>query len=273
MSPTIFFGDAKRHAFPVLILIILAIVCSSSAFAQKRTEKLLIATFQSAFPPLVWYEQYGEYFEAFGAEPDILKEISTRTGIQYELVRMPFNRIKLSLEDGSLDASLGGWKLPEREVYGIYMDRPMVYDFFKIYVVEGKEFKFETVEDLFDKEVGKIRGVNVYPDLDQAVATGKMDVIEVGNRPHLIEMLRQGRLDAMMSSTLVTGYELKSLGITDVVALPKRLTQPQGTYIWFSKKAGVAPHVIDQFNKAMESMHHDGTIRRILKKYGILQNL
>ena len=50
-------------------------------------------------------------------------------------------------------------------------------------------------------------------------------------------MLRLGRLDAMLSSTVVTGFDLQTLGVTDVVALPKRLTKPQGTYIWFSKKA------------------------------------
>lgn len=270
MNSTNPFERSIYFAFSVLILILFT--CPSNALAKEKTDKLSIATFQSPFPPLVWYGKNSDKLEAFGAEPDILNEIARRTGIQFELILMPFNRIKASLEAGTLDASLGGWKLPERELYGIYMDKPMVYDFFEFYVTKGNEFDFDTVEDLFDKRIGKIRGVNVYPELDQAIKEGKMSVLEVSDRAHLIEMLRRGRLDAMLSSTLVTGYELKTLRITDIIALPKRLTKPQGTYIWFSKKAGIDPSIIEQFNKAMKSMYQDGTIQNILDKYGIRQD-
>jgi len=47
------------------------------------------------------------------------------------------------------------------------------------------------------------------------------------------------------------------------------LTEPKGTYIWFSKKSGIDPSVIAKFNLAMEDMHQDGTIDKIFHKYGI----
>ena len=259
----------------VILLSIIFVTISffpSSSMAIDNEDKLVIATFQSPFPPMVWYEKKNGRIESLGAEPDILRELAKRAGIQYELVIMPFSRIKANLNEGKIDASLGGWKLPEREKYGIYMDRPMIYDFFEVYVVKGKEFEFEKVEDLFDKRIGKIRGVNVYLEMDQAIKDGKMKAIEADNRTSLIKMLRLGRLDAMLSSTVVTGFDLQTLGATDVVALPKRLTKPQGTYIWFSKKANIDPMVIERLNHAMESMYKDATIKNILLKYGIRQD-
>lgn len=260
-------------ALKFLFFIYIMLLCSSLGLADGKTDNLIVATFQSPFPPMVWYEKKNGQLEALGAEPDILRELAKRTGIKYKLNLMPWPRIKLNLESGDVDASLGGWKLPEREKYGIYMKRPMLFDYFQLYVVKGKEFPFKKVEDLFEKKIGKIRGVNVYPAMDQAIKDGKMRVIETNTRISLIEMLRLGRLDAMVTSAVVTGYDLKNLGVTDVVALSKPLTKPQGTYIWFSKKANIDPEVVLQFNQAMESMHKDGSTRKILLKYGIRQDL
>ena len=175
----------------------------------------------------------------------------------------------MSLKFGKIDASLGGWKWPDREVYGTYMDRPMAYDFFKLYVIKGKEFNFEKVEDLFNKRIGKLHALNVYPEMDRATKEGKMKVSEMNKRCRLIKMLKLGRLDAILSSSMAMTCESKIMGITDIVALPKMLTKPQGTYIWFSKKSDVDPTVIEQFNRAMEEMHQDKTIDKIFQKYGI----
>jgi polar amino acid transport system substrate-binding protein len=264
----------KIYFYILSALISLAVTVSCPAFgiAQDKIRQLRIATFQNSFPPLVWYEEKNGTFEALGIEPDILEELSRRTGIKYELFRMPFKRIKASLEFGCIDASLGGWKWPDREVYGTYMDRPMAYDFFRLYVIRGREFNFDKVEDLFDKKIGKLHAVNVYPEMDNAIKEGKMEVLEVNKRNRLIKMLELGRLDAMLSSSIATTHELSVLGITNVVALPKMLTKPQGTYIWFSKKSAIDPSIIERFNQAMEDMHQDGTIERILQKYGIKSN-
>lgn len=264
-----FLKKATYYILTVFISLIITACCPSSAFAGNKKEPLLIATFQSPFPPLVWYEEKNGIFEAFGIQPDILEELSKRTGIQYDLIRMPFARIKMSLKFGKIDASLGGWKWPDREVYGTYMDRPMAYDFFKLYVIKGKEFNFEKVEDLFNKRIGKLHALNVYPEMDRATKEGKMKVSEMNKRCRLIKMLKLGRLDAILSSSMAMTYESKIMGITDIVALPKMLTKPQGTYIWFSKKSDVDPTVIEQFNRAMEEMHQDKTIDKIFQKYGI----
>ena len=263
----------QKRVINLILFIYILILCQLPCVAVGKTDSLVIATFQSPFPPMVWYEKNKTgQMEALGAEPDILRELTKRAGIEYKLIIMPWPRIKMNLESGEIDASLGGWKLPERETYGIYMDKPMLYDFFELYVVRGKEFLFEKVEDLFEKKIGKIRGVNVYPAMDQAIKDGKMKVIEADTRVSLIKMLRLGRLDGIITSTVVTGFDLKKLGVTDVVALPKPLTEPKGTYIWFSKKADIDPGVIARLNRAMESMHEDGSIKQILSKYGIRQD-
>jgi len=275
MNQTPIYGQLRKiKAINTILLILILIFCQLPGMAVGKTDNLVIATFQSPFPPMVWYEKNKNgQIEALGAEPDILRELTKRAGIKYKLIIMPWQRIKLNLESGEIDASLGGWKLPEREKYGIYMDKPMLYDFFELYVVHGKEFLFEKVEDLFDKKIGKIRGVNVYPEMDQAIKNGKMKVIEADTRASLIKMLRLGRLDAIVTSTVVTGFDLKKLGVTDVVALPKPLSKPKGTYIWFSKKANIdQAGVIARLNRAMESMHEDGSIKQILLKYDIRQD-
>lgn len=264
--------QALAKLFKLTLILFIIFLFASFGYAARKLDNLVIATFESPFPPMVWYEEKNSKIEAIGAEPDILRELAKRSNINYELILMPWPRIKDNIRSGEIDASLGGWKLPERETYGIYMAKPMLYDYFELSVLKGNEFKFEAVEDLFDKNIGKIHGVNVYPALDQAVKDGKIKVIEVATRESLINMLLSRRLDAMLTSTVVTGFELKKLGIKNVVALPKILTKPQGTYIWFSKKANIDPIVIKKFNKSMRSMHLDGTINKILLKYGINQN-
>lgn len=46
---------------------------------------------------MVWYENINGSVEAFGAEPDILRELAERAGIQYRLVIMPFKRINIKM--------------------------------------------------------------------------------------------------------------------------------------------------------------------------------
>lgn len=204
-----------------------------------------------------------------GTDSDVVNAVAKRAGINIRITVLPWKRVQLMVKNGTLDGAAVGYRTAERERYGIYTDTPINYVSYSIFVKNGQEFSFNRVDDLYGKRVGKPEGFQVYLALDVAAKEGSIDLYEFRSRKTLISMLRLGRLDAIVTLSKDTEYELRLLGITDVVALPRHIQKPEGSYIWFSKSANLAPEVLVRFNHALKEMVKDGSLQEIYQKYGL----
>lgn len=203
-----------------------------------------------------------------GLQPDLIRAIAKRAGIKIQLTARPWKRLLVQVKNGALDGSAIGYKKPDREQYAVYLDSPYSYSYFRIYVMKGQGFPFEKIEDLEGKTIGKQRGYKLNPKMAKAAKEGKLTIVENNKRSSLIEMLRRGRVNAVVLANLTTGFWLKTENIKDIEPLPKAASQPSGNYIWFSKAAGISPEVISRFNQALKAMKNDGSLESIHQKYG-----
>ncbi len=181
---------------------------------------------------------------------------------------MPWKRILLLIKNGSLHGAIGGYKNAERLAYGIYTEVPLHYSYFSIFTLKGGKLYFTKIKDLYGKRVGRLSGYNFSDEFNLAVAQNNIFLTDANKRHQLFTMLQTKRLDAVIDAHSPTQIALKELKIDTIIALPKPVTQPRGSYLWFSKSAQISPDIIERFNQALKKMLQDGKIEQITLGYG-----
>ena len=248
----------------LLLACLIYSVCSLSA-PELKSDHLVLGIMPRDAPPSIVYKDG----KLTGTDSEVVRAAAHRAGINIRFAVLPWNRVQLMVKEGSLDGAAVGYKKAEREIYGIFTSTPINYVSYSLFVKKGSEFTFDNIKDLYGKTLGKPLGFLIYDDMDQAAKEEKLTLIEVNSRGALMHMLRLGRIDAMVTLTKDTLYELALTATNDIVVLPNHVTKPEGSYIWFSKAANLSPTVLIKFNKALKGLAADGSLQKIYQKYGL----
>lgn len=209
--------------------------------------------------------------EAKGMDYDIVVEASKRMQVEYEIRFMPWKRMMYSLEKGFFDAGFGFFHKKERESSFIYTKTPLHFSSYSIFVKKGKEFKFESIQDLYGKKVGNIRGYKVNEEFDKAVNEGKIIVEEVTDVIQNVKKIEYDRVDCAVAHHDLMLYTLKSNGLLDkIVDLPKPVETNKPVYLVFprsGKNIEDKEAFVKRFDVVLEGMSRDGTYQKIYDKY------
>jgi len=93
------------------------------------------------------------------------------------------------------------------------MDVPMHYSASYIFVKKGKEFKFDSITDLYGKTIGNLRGFVVSKEFDKAVEDKKIIIEEVESRQQNINKTLVDRIDGFVSNDASTMLLLKEMNL------------------------------------------------------------
>ena len=181
----------------------------------------------------------------------------------------PWKRVLLSVEHGEYAGGFAGFKTPLREDYSYYLDYPFHYSTYNIFVKKGREFPFEKIDDLYDKQIGINRGFTLGESFDEAAAAKKIKVQEVDSVEVNIRKLMLNRIDGIAANYHETMMMLVNMKLLEQVhALPHPIFRPKGAYLMMSKKSDIEnkEELINQMNQVIKAMYHDGTIDKINKK-------
>lgn len=251
----------KRH---ITIFIVLFLVIALPFDAQSQ-QRLTFVTVDN-FPPYAW--RVGE--EVSGIDVDIIRALSQRTGIPIKIELMPAKRLILMTQNGEADAAFAAFKTPERETFAHFIDTPLHYSTYQVFVRKGDEFSFEGIGDLEGKIIGKNRGFYINEEFSQAQVQKRIQVIEVSKMDQNINMLVRSRLDAFIGNTLEVAYILKKLDLSDtVVALPLPVLTPKGAHLMISKAAKIENknEITRRLNETLHDMKQDGSLDAIYAEY------
>ncbi|GGF33717.1 hypothetical protein GCM10011611_44960 [Aliidongia dinghuensis] len=215
-----------------------------------------------SLPPKAW--QDGETPRGYAV--DAATEVLSRAGFQVNVKLEPWPR---AVEDARAGHGIITHfsKTPEREQLFDFSE-PLVYDRIVVVVKMGHEFPFTSVHDLAGKTVGALRGVAYGGDWSSAVKTFTVEddtdaVARVGK-------LLRDRIDAAVISSGAAGLRLAVQGAgLDPAAftiLPVPIIEDPN-YLAIAKGAGSAA-TMAAVNAAIEQVRADGTIDRIMEKYG-----
>lgn len=206
---------------------------------------------------------------------DVIMEMGKRTGIQVEIMVLPWRRALNMLEQGECDAAFPASKTPEREMYAIFMNEDLYKSEYGLFVRRGEEFQFDKIEDLYGKTIGIAAGNACTPEFEEAKKAHRFTIDEGGGTiEQNFQKLIRDRFDIYIVNIMAGLDAIKRLNISDqVTVLPKRIAKGAGEglpkYLMFSKAAKIdkKEELMLLFDKTLVEMKTDGTVNAIIEKY------
>ena len=243
------------------IVVVFCLIVTHSLMGQTYE----ISTLDN-FKPFSWKENG----EAKGIDVDMTKELFKRAGLDYSISFVPWKRVMKNVEDGKSHFGFAAFKTDKREAFSHYLEKPLHYSIYSIFVTKGGKFSFNSVEDLTGKSFGINRGFNVGDEILNAKKSGKLKIEEANSTEQNLRKLDVGRMDGIIGNYQATLFEIKNMKMSDkITVLDKPVIESKGAYLIVSKKAKIADKkgLIEKLNKHLNAMYEDGTVQKINDKY------
>lgn len=204
-----------------------------------------------------------------GAAVDIMNEISALLGVQAKVDNYQFSGLFAALDTGKCDlavASLG--KTPERA------QRYELVDYWRVgsglLVPKSNPQHLSRFEDLSGKRVAVLLGSNNDKTLhrisDDLKTSGKapIEVLELGTNAVAFQDLSLGRVDALVSDTIVINYYMsKGHGKFEIGGVP---VPPKTLSIAIPKGNVELKTAVQQ---ALDKMNSSGAMTALVQRWGI----
>ncbi|GAC1031378.1 transporter substrate-binding domain-containing protein [Pseudomonas sp. No.21] len=237
------------------VLLLLVLLCSG----PLRAEHLRLVA--DTWPPFT-----DASLPEGGLAVDLVVTALERAGHSTEYVEVPWARALRGLEVGDYDVVINAWYDQARAVYGLY-SRPYLVNRVRFLRHRGAKIDFQTLADLRPYSIAVVRGYAYSAEFDQDPTLDRVPVMgfEMGAR-----MLAAGRVQLTLEDELVARYhlnrELKELK-GQLEFLPRPLSE-NNLAILVRRSHPMHRQVVEDFDRAMQSMRDDGTYQRIFDRHG-----
>lgn len=242
-------------------------------FAQEScSDDALIAT-TSSVPPYVYLDDG----EPAGLVVDVIREIESRISLpRINIQVLPWKRALRMAELGKSDFVFFSGHSIEREVWGDYMETPILTEHYKLYSLASDHVNISShYDNAFKYRIGTERGcIYGYGALREAIDK-KFHSNTVSNTiTNNINMLLAGHVNVIAGDEIRVKWALRKLrvsgkvsavtfkGSSEVVALE------WPTHIIFSKQKG-RERLKQKMEAALQGLKQDGTYQRIVGKYSL----
>ncbi len=210
----------------------------------------------------------GEVLPSGGFYPELIKEIFHRMKYDVKISFLPFKRIIMMLEDGTLAGSALISYQKDRTRFLIYPENALYVDKIKIFGLKtGKTLeKFAGLESLRSSVVGTFRGGFVEQKL--SVIGVKYEAVDAHEQN--IGKLLLGRIDFIICPEMTLQYLLKHQFSADEQAAVVGYDPPYTLdkhYVAFSKAFPGASEISKDFTRGLHLIQEDGTFDKIKAKY------
>ncbi|WP_417070616.1 substrate-binding periplasmic protein [Niveibacterium terrae] len=224
-----------------------------------------LASFE--YPPYIVQTEAG----AQGLSADLVREAFARMRRGVLIEFYPWNRSVKLLEADAIDGLFTIKKTPERMKRLNYPNKPLIRQDYVFFVRKGSRTRFAgDLADLSAATIGVVTSTSYGQRFDEAAARGAFSRTESASSYELIfRMLAGGRVDAVICSRLVGLEFARRIGADKLIEISGPPVETALSYLVFApKNAALAP----SFDKAITTMERDGTLERILARYGAQQN-
>ncbi|MCP4120097.1 MAG: amino acid ABC transporter substrate-binding protein [Desulfobacteraceae bacterium] len=216
---------------------------------------------------------YNDNGKPKGILVDIMKYAEKKLDCRFTIKLYPWARAYLLATQGK-GGLIGLSKTSERLKIFDYSD-VVYYDEVILVVVKGKEFPFETMEDLKGKRLGIGLGGSFGEEFEKAKKAGLFYAIKDDGPVERLHKLLMGGIDAaFISPGRIAFYQTlkkdkKLLKARDIFAiLPKPFNRDQ-KFLGFSKDMKMQPF-LKAFNQVLKEGHESGEIDKIIDQYAKL---
>ena len=240
------------------ILLALTMILSLASFAAAEgietidPGKLTIST-SPDFQPFEYTDDNGNIV---GIEPDMMKLICEKIGLELVIDAMDFDSALLAAQQGKSDAVVSGVTVTE--------DRKLVYDFTNTYItitqgIVSKEANNVTMDTLKDQTIGVQRGTtgHIYAEDD----FGEDSVVAYDTYPTVFQALMYDQVSCiLMDDAVAKAYVAQNPGLV----LNASTYEPENFAFGISKGNTA---LLDAVNKALDELIADGTVQKLIDQY------
>jgi polar amino acid transport system substrate-binding protein len=256
-------GNAMNKFIATALLLFASLGYTSSASSQTQTttgKQLDVAFYEAGYL----------YTNGQGIDKDVVDEIKSRGGFNFNYVFLPRVRIWKDLEAGTLPLSVSGIQTPARDKFAFFV--PYIMQANKALVTNAKYTTPESIMNDKAARIAVVRGFKHGDFFDGLVEKIRANggVSEVASIRHLFMMLQAGdRVDMIISQPAFYAKELKDLGIEAKVTVydwDRHSKNPILLGLILSKS-----HFSEQdaarIREIVKTMKQDGTLKKIFSKY------
>ncbi|MCI1956581.1 MAG: transporter substrate-binding domain-containing protein [Oscillospiraceae bacterium] len=202
-----------------------------------------------------------------GVDADITSAVAKKLGIsKVEMVKIPYNNLLMELAKGSIDlVSSGMYCTAARQKQALFSN---------VYYKEGesilipKDSPIKSADDFKGKKISVNQGTAFQKQLEKWVQDGKLGEVVVSTTLNdALLSVTSGKADAVMADQVVGAYMLKqdnSLGLK--MLSPYTMESSGNVCAAFGKDD---PAFVKEWNDALDGLKKDGTVLKILEKYGL----
>jgi len=218
----------------------------------------------SNWEPVAYINQ--ETHKPTGIAYDFSKIVGEKLNIPVEVdADLPWKRVLRKLKFGEIDMTAGIYWTKERATLYQYTS-PIFTNNVRVFVVKGKEFPFEKLEDLIGRVGGVPLGGSFGEEFDTFARKHKLKLESVERRKQLVTKTLLGRNDYFIQDYLDGMRYLNKAGLQgQIVALPYPLSITN-VYFAISRKSPCLV-IVPQINAIINKANQDGTLQTIINKY------
>ncbi len=247
---------SKKMKLLLVVVMAFSLVLIGVGCGGGEDEELIIAV-DTMFVPFS-YEEGGEMV---GFDVDLLKEITDRLGLSYEIQTMEFAGIIPALISDSVDMGFAGITITEdRKKEVDFSDS--YYDSGLLIMVREDNNDIQGVEDLAGKRISTRHATSSYDFLIALDYVDESDIVSLDNMDGAYFELLSGEVDAALWDAPAQQYYYNTEG-EGQVKLVGDLLDGQQYGIGFPKGSELR----DQVNEVMDDMREDGTYGEIYKTW------
>lgn len=239
------------------VLSMAVILWYGQALAEERSVRL--AT-------LHWEPYIGRNLPSFGFGAEILREAFHRAGHKVSFAIMPWVRALKEVEIGKHDAVCFAYHSQERERNFIF-SAPYAESVLGFCKLRESDITVQSLQDLTPYRIGVVRGFVNTPEFD---ALGSLKKEEVKNEEMNLKKLLNRRVDLIVIDRFVMRHLMKTRfpAHKDTVEFLDPPLAVHPLHLMFSKKRKASSVLVREFNRAVENMKTDGTMKTIINRFG-----
>jgi len=205
--------------------------------------------------------------EFTGIDAEIITEVAKRLGInKVEMKQIPFENLLVELNNNTVDMVTDGMYVKD--------ERKKLAKFTNIWYKEGEaivipqDSKLTSKDDLKNAVLGGQKGTAFLETAQKWQKDGLVQDVKVfASQAELMLAVNTGKVDACITDGMVAGYTLSQDSSLKLKILSPYKAEAAGMIAAAVRKNDTA--LADAVNEKIDEMKKDGTILKLLKKYGM----
>lgn len=239
----------KIKIFKVIFLLLL--ICSTAHGEEKK----IIVRGDNHFPP---FEYINEKGEPDGFDTEIIRAIMKAENLDYSLEYGDWGVLIKEFPENKFDVVVGATNNQDWNKDALF---GVPYYEIKIALVSNKKNRYTSISDLKGKKVAVLKGSWSYRIIKENNITDS--IIAISNIYSALDMLSQGKCDAILNSEISTKYAINKGKYKNLTAVSFNHRNEDYSFV----VTNLNHDLLYKMNRGLNTIKLDGTYDKIYKKW------